>query len=218
MSTNTGVVQSANASGKSNITMSSVVNPRMFDTFEKKGRLLKSLVREKISEVLSELPSTLHHLLKVQCILSGSSISSIYHNETINDFDLWFKEKTMIEGSKSYILGQHQHSIMEYGETDAYAGLQPNNENYTQKIITNNAITLKGKVQIITLGEYDQQRKYFDFVHCMPFYDIEKDIFYISPEQMECISEKKLKIKTPVGKLPSEWRISKFLRRDWSWY
>jgi hypothetical protein len=217
MLTNTGVVQSASASGKSNITMSSLVNPKIYETFERKGLVLKALVREKISEALSGLPSTLHHMLKVQCILSGSSISSIYHNETINDFDLWFKEKTLIEGSKSYVLEQHAHSIMEYGETDAYAGLEPNNEKYNAKIITNNAITLKGKVQIITLGEYDQQRKYFDFVHCMPFYDIEKDIFYISPEQMECISEKKLKMN-PGGRTPTEWRISKFLRRDWGWY
>lgn len=191
------------------------LDPRAFKDFESKATILKTHVREKILRAIENFPFGLHGRLQANCILSGSSISSIYHNEEVKDFDLWCKYELQIGPIKEDIIKKYSDEIADYKDEDGYDSLRPGNQG-DQKVITNNAITLKHKVQFIHLGNYFSQRRLFDFVHCLPYYDLKDDKLYISPQQMSCIDTKTL-VGNPGGKPPMDWRIQKFQKRGWSW-
>ena len=189
------------------------IDPRSVEGFEAKAKALKEKVEQAISNVLILYPTGLYHRIISNCVLSGSSISSLYHSEPVKDFDLWCKDIHVLSTMEKEIPEKYSNQIMEYDEKDSYGNLTGKKQN--QKIITNNAITMTGKVQLITLSTYDILRKQFDFVHCMPYYDLSEKKFYISPHQLECIAKKKLELN-PDAKKPLEWRIEKFKNRGWA--
>lgn len=218
MSTTTNATQSTNASAIFSIgtwNPTPTPDPRSVSSFEAKSIALKLQVKEKLADKLYKLPQGLCDLLFRWCVLSGSSISSIYHNETPKDFDLWCKDAEMLPHIEKAIKEKYSDQIMTYGEQDGYDNLRDGNQGHAP-LITHNAITLKGNIQFITLGTYENQRKLFDLVHCLPYYDLELNTFYISPHQMDCVANKKL-VTNPGGKTPTDWRIGKFQKRGWTW-
>ena len=207
MSTTTSAIPSTNVNVTSNLDI--LTDPRAYVDFHSKARTLKYNIQKKLNEVLANTPSGLFEYIKENCILSGSSISSLYHSEAPKDYDLWFKDAQSINVVKEYIEATYPDEIAELSEE--YNGLKTNS-----KVITKNAITFKNKMQMIILGDYQTMRKTFDFTHCLPYYDIKDEKFYISEHQMELIARKKLEIN-PGGKTPVQWRIEKFKSRGWSW-
>lgn len=189
-----------------------VDDPRTFSDFTSKAKALKKLVQRNLNVLWLQLPSGLSDALKTRCILSGSSISSLYHDEVVKDFDLWLADfgpkNTDLLHMDELIRKTYDDYIAEYSEE--YSGMKK-----THKVVTQNAITLINKMQFITLAKYENARIGFDFVHCMPFYDLRTDKFYISEQQMDAIVKKKL-IQNPTGKAPVQWRIDKFLKRGWT--
>ena len=67
----------------------------------------------------------------------------------------------------------------------------------------------------ITLAKYGVARIGFDFIHCMPYFDLSSEKFFISEQQMDAIARKKL-IQNKTGKTPAGWRIEKFKSRGWT--
>ena len=196
-----------------NVLNTVLPDPRAMDSFDAKAKALKEKVESVFGSVMIDLPNGLYHRLMANCILSGSCISSIYHGEEPKDFDLWCRDASMIPILKEEIPQKYNDSIMEYNQS--YEELKSNSNFTAKKLITDNAITLKGKVQLITLGTYTEQRKMFDFTHCMPYYDCDAKTLYISPRQMQLIGMKKLE-QNPGGRAPVDWRIQKFKMRGWS--
>lgn len=188
-------------------------DPRVMDSFEDKAKALKEKVESVFRLAMEGLPIPLRSTLMKNCILSGSCISSIYHGEEPKDFDLWCRAELMIKVLKEEISQKYNDYIMDYNQS--YEELKSNSNVTARKLITDNAITMKGKVQLITLGTYTEQRKLFDFTHCMPYYDCDAKTLYISRHQMELIGTKKLE-QNPGGRAPKVWRISKFKMRGWS--
>jgi len=188
-------------------------DPRAMDSFEAKAKALKEKVESVFRSAMHDLPIPLRSTLVKNCILSGSCISSIYHGEEPKDFDLWCRAELMIPILKEEIPQKYNDYIMDYNQS--YEELKSNSNFTAKKLITDNAITMKGKVQLITLGTYDEQRKLFDFTHCMPYYDCDAKTLYISRRQIELISQKKLE-QNPGGRAPVDWRIQKFKMRGWS--
>lgn len=191
----------------------SLDDPRSFTDFGETAKALKKLVRSKLNHHLCEFPSGLYGRLTMNCILSGSAISSIYHSEEPKDYDLWCKDRSMIDTISKEIQEKYSEHIMEY--TDSYSGLA-GDSTPKLKLITKNAITLKGNIQLITLGDYESQRKMFDLIHCLPYYDLQEDKFYISEHQLDVIRRKKLE-KNPNGRPVADWRMGKFKLRGWDW-
>ena len=183
-------------------------------SFEECAKELKKRVRARFAEELIKLPSGLYNRIKTWCVLSGSSISSIFHSEAVKDFDLWSTNDAMITVIENDLLTKYQDCIMKYGDTEGYSDLGLGQQAH-KKVVTDNAIMLKGRIQFITLGMYEDQRELFDLVHCKPYYHLDTDTFYISPQQMDCIRNKKL-LKNPEGRHPTAWRISKFEKRGWT--
>lgn len=147
--------------------------------------------------------------------VSGGCIGSLIRGEKVNDYDVYFFNQFMADPI-----------VRLYTEDEAYKDdVEDINEKYreeihtkiTGKLITENAITLKNKIQLITkhYGQPDEIRSTFDFVHCMPYYDSRDDKLYMSYEQYQLIVGKKLKINCK--ETFTKHREEKFLNRGWTW-
>jgi hypothetical protein len=173
---------------------------------------LKKKVREHLNLAVQDIPDVLRLLIKKDCILSGSSISSIYHNEQPKDYDLWLKDYAFetAEALKANIVEKYSDAILDIA--DNYG--QPGAKGTPQPCVTANAITFKNKFQLIFIGDYHSERKNFDFLHCTPYFDLDTDKFYISERQFRAIRNKQLVIHSKTRKV-SEYRIQKFMSRGW---
>ena len=218
MLTPTNVIPSTSVNGISSTTtwIDVAEDPRSLIDFDAKAKALKILVASEIRKKLNELPINLAKILTENYILSGSSIASIYHGEQAKDYDLWVDiatEATATSSVKRYI-AKNMAFVAEY--QDKYGDLQIPDEKRGQKVITDRAITLTNGIQIITMGSFSELRRNFDFVHCLPYYVLYTDKFFISPLQMEVISKKKL-VQNIYGQQATAARILKFTERGWGW-
>lgn len=182
---------------------------RALDNFVDKAIALKAKIESYLEHIFHNMPSGITDVFKQNCILSGSSISSIYHNETPKDYDMWVHDEEMIVPIYDSLVLNWSDYIANYHDI-GYTEV-PNS-----KVITNNAITLINNVQFIRLGTYKEQRKTFDYIHCLPYYDLTTQKFYISSQQMDSIAKKKL-VEIPNGNKASIRRFNKFKERGWSY-
>ena len=171
---------------------------------------LKKKIKDHLSVGFDNFPDVLRLLFKQDCILSGSSISSIYHNEPVKDYDFWLKPGSFsnADAIRKNITEKYPDAILDISSTYGDGiGVAP--------CVTANAITFKNKFQLITLGDFVSERKNFDFLHCTPYYDLDTDKFYISERQFDAIKRKKL-IRHSVTREIHHYRISKFKERGFT--
>jgi predicted transcriptional regulator len=83
--------------------------------------------------------------------------------------------------------------------------------------LTDNAITLSNKVQVIIrfYGTPEEIHKNFDFVHATGVYDYSQDELHISKEIYESVLAKALIYNGSLYPIASLFRIRKFLKRGW---
>lgn len=183
----------------------------MIDDWKDKAAVVKKSLRLHLYEALSVLPLDVRDTFMSHCILSGSSISSVYHGESVNDFDLYARDLKDINIIRTLIESSFYDWIEEYDSK--YPGAKGAGDP-TGKIITGNAITLKGKTQFITISDYQTMRKSFDLKHCLPYYDLKEDKLYISESQMLIIDKKILVLNQENG-VVAPYRLDKFKNRGW---
>lgn len=174
---------------------------------------LKKKIKAHLDGAYDKFPDVLRLLFQKDCILSGSSISSIYHNETVKDYDFWLKPGPFsnADAIRKNIIEQFTDIIL---DISANYG-QPGAKGAPELCVTANAITFKNKFQLITLGDYHSERKNFDFLHCTPYYDLDADKFYISERQFDAIKRKKLIRHSETAEI-QKYRIEKFKQRGFT--
>lgn len=172
---------------------------------------IKQIINEEL--MLKRVPALGHELhtwIFTNAILTGGAISSLLHNEEVNDWDLYVKSPQAIAGFSSHIMEEYNQS--EVKEINPKYMIETEVEG---KLITSHATTFKNNVQVITMGAADM-RKTFDFVHCMPWYDIAANKLYISEYQYNIIMDKKI-VRNPECKMPhNAYRMQKYIERGWS--
>lgn len=172
--------------------------------------ILKKKIKAHLDGAYDNFPDVLRVLIQKDCILSGSSISSIYHNEEVKDYDFWLKPEAFFNADalRKNITEKYSDAILcisdKYGDGSK-----------SEPCVTANAITFKNKFQLITLGDYHSERKNFDFLHCTPYYDLDSDKFYISERQFDAIKRKKL-IRHSETREIQKYRIHKFKERGFT--
>jgi hypothetical protein len=142
------------------------------------------------------------------CIITGGCISSLYFGEKVNDIDLYAKDSKKLSTVQKLIIeiGEHIKEVKGYSLTNA-----------DNKLITNNAITLKNDVQFITIADAETCRKQFDFIHCMPWFDIKTQKLHISESQFNSIKNRQL-VPNISGETVKPYRLQKYLDKGWkSW-
>lgn len=172
-------------------------------------------VKQTINEelMLKRVPALGHEMhtwIFQNAILTGGAISSLIHNEMPNDWDLYAKTPQAIAGFSSHIMEELNQSEVKEVNVKYIADTEVEG-----KLITANATTFKNNVQVITMGAADM-RKTFDYVHCMPWYDIAANKLYISQYQYNIIMEKKL-VRNPDCKIShNAYRTQKYIDRGWT--
>ena len=147
------------------------------------------------------------------CVISGGMISALFHDEAVHDIDLYCKDKLMMQSIKDYIVnsGKNIKSIESY-ELDSDGNKV--SKGPAHPCVTENAVTLTNDVQFIYIDTWPNAQSKFDFVHCMPYYDIGTQKLYISEAQFNAIKNKRL---IPTGKVETkEKRIDKYVKRGWN--
>jgi hypothetical protein len=185
----------------------------VWPVWQSQAAKLKEDIRRKVTENASGIHDVLWLLLRNDCILSGSCISSIFHGEEPKDYDFWMKPKpfSKAEFIRQNIIEKYSADILDISENYGGAGAKGEPD----LCVTANAITFKNKFQLITLADYYTARKSFDFVHCLPYFDFEEDKFFISESQFSIIQQKWLISQHP-GNIISPHRVGKFESRGWT--
>lgn len=142
------------------------------------------------------------------CVITGGCISSLFHNEAVNDIDVYAKTKKSMMTIKDHII-QSGNSIK---TANAY---NLDDSDISRPLITENAVTLTNDVQFIYLGTVDECRPKFDFMHCMPWFDIQSQRLHISESQYTAIESKTLVLNIS-GEAVKDRRIQKYLSKGWT--
>jgi hypothetical protein len=166
-------------------------------------------VKERIEQFIKsvKLPVVLIKPLK-NSILTGGASASLFHGDTPKDWDFYLTNQADIDEINKVIK-----------ETEVLQAIQDINPKYgvdtivEGKLVTPRAITFKNGVQIITMSRADA-RDTFDFIHCMPYYDIQTKTYHISRRQFVSIKSKTL-MHNPKSPQPATYRRQKFLNRGW---
>ena len=176
-----------------------------------KHTLVNSLESFILTVAKLNTPSILYHK---SFFVSGGVIGSLLRNEEPNDIDIYFFHEKLA-GSIIHLYTQDESYKNEVEDVnEKYRDVIPNKDG---KLITENAVTLKSRLQLITrhYGEPALIRKTFDFVHCLPYYDSRDDKLYISKEQYDLCMNKKLKVNSPANL--TKHREEKFKKRGYTW-
>jgi hypothetical protein len=186
-------------------------DPEGFESFFRdECQKLKLKVRDAITAKLAELPGPVMLSFKSNCCLSGGSISSIYHGEAVKDYDLWVKDKRDIETIRRQLEQKDFSNIVTEDNGSEYDGMKMPKGRYT----SDNAITLQNRIQFILLSDLEDARGNFDFIHCLPYYDLLSDKMYISKAQFAAIRHKQLIANNSDN--VTKKRIEKFRAKGWS--
>ncbi len=101
---------------------------------------------------------------------------------------------------------------------DEDSDIDKSEEKYRVKYLTENAITLTDKIQIVLrfAGNAEEIHKNYDFVHCTNYYDYLNNSLVLNEEALTSILTKELKYQGSKFPICSMIRLRKFLARGWT--
>jgi len=187
-------------------------------------------------------------LVRKNSIITGGSIVSMLLNEPVNDYDYYFTDKETTRKVAEYYVNEfkkynkldmevkeEKDRIKIYvasagvaGETDEMEEDIPEElkedievsekEEHDPVFLTTNAITLKGKIQIVIrfYGEPDEIHDNYDFVHATCYWRSENGHLSLPRKALEAILTKELKYAGSKYPLASIFRTKKFIERGWT--
>lgn len=177
----------------------------------RKINTIKDIFRAKMGDFDEELPMAYTQYFK-DGIITGGAFASLWHHEEPKDWDFYFTDGNMMSDFQAKVMNGDPAGLLLQCVKDT--GPYFTQVQVDGKLVTANAVTLKCGLQMITMATANH-RKYFDFIHCMPYYDYNKDELYISPQQLDAIKRKQI-IKNPNFKgTPKPFRVEKYLDRGW---
>lgn len=182
-------------------------------------KLLTGVFENYLSSITDEV---LREKVKNSAFIAGGCIPSMLMDEWVNDYDVYFTSKVvaievwnyyrkLIDSEKS------RDRLITHGED--YIKIKYEKElsknTYAPVFISNNAITLTDKIQIITkfTGEPQDVVKNFDWAHLRSYYKYPK--LYLDPEVYRYITEKDLVYTGSAYPLSSMMRMQKYTKKGW---
>lgn len=181
-------------------------------------------------------------LVEMNSIITGGSIVSLLKNENVSDFDIYFRNSTTAVAVARYyaeffkdrykieITGPPAFSVRvkslgiatneepEDEESTESPEEQDSTKRYQPLSMTNNAITLANKIQLILRfwGEPEEIHKNFDFVHCTNYWQSWDRRLVLRQEALEAILAMELRYVGSKYPLCSIFRLRKFIKRGWT--
>ena len=171
---------------------------------------VKNVVQKKLRELLSDIPVETYPYFK-ECILTGGCFASLFLDEEVHDWDVYLRDSVTISRFESFVMSDTPTLNEVADVTSGYMIIT----NVDGKLVTANAITFKNGLQVIIKTD-KTHRETFDFLHCMPYFDMATQQLFISRRQYDAIKDKKL-VKNPRHALAlNEQRVEKFISRGWN--
>jgi hypothetical protein len=117
-----------------------------------------------------------------------------------------------------YFESQSEDSTIEFAESlidEAAEG--KNDDKYRPVFLSQNAITLSNKVQLVIrfYGEPDEIHDNYDFVHAMCYWDHAKKHLELPAEALEALLSRTLVYRGSLYPIASIFRTKKFIERGW---
>lgn len=119
------------------------------------------------------------------------------------------------QGTYSYFETMNEDAAEEFAET-LITDIE-NKEPYRPIFISQNAITLSNKIQIVTrfYGEPDKIHNNYDFAHAMCYWDHKNEHLHLPAEALECLLSRTLIYRGSLYPIASVFRTKKFIERGW---
>ena len=171
---------------------------------------VRDRVQSKLRELISDLPTESYPNFK-EMILTGGCFASLFHNEEPNDWDVYLRDIDTAQEFDGMVMGDVTMMALVKDVNPAYRVATK----VRSKVITENAVSFKNGLQVITNND-KSGRKSFDFIHCMPYFDMATQKLFISRLQYDCIKQKKLMKNPDHARELSGHRIDKFISRGWN--
>lgn len=207
-----------------------------------KYKTIESVIRRKVKAWSDTLPEDLRGRAVENVIVTGGCIPSMLLNETVSDYDFYFKDIDTCElllkhylgimGVDSAVTGKILFVNLEGTEelrlglsrsTDSISRIEDvairakSNGDFSPVFLTNNAVTLTNCTQLVFrfYGSPSEIHKNYDFTHATSLWTHDGGL-EINPDALQCIVEKSLRYQGSLYPLATLFRLRKFLTRGWS--
>lgn len=199
-----------------------------------KKKTINKIITKKIQDWADSIKDeAVKKLVLENTIVTGGCIASMLLQEEVNDFDIYFQNKKTTLAVARYYLdvfkktkGGTNSKIEEKDDRVSIkiisSGIlegrkEEGDKKYSIQYITQNAITLSHKIQIITrfFGSPEQIHENYDFVHCMNYWTPAEGVV-LRAEALECLLTKELRYVGSLYPFCSIVRTKKFIQRHWT--
>lgn len=209
-----------------------------------KAKLIKSVLARKLSAWRYSITDpVVNGLVSANTLVTGGCFVSMLHNEAVNDYDIYFTNRETSLAVAKYYAGQYKKRDIHVVESkedrveffirsNGVEGILPaadENEDeepqhdetgvddYQPVFFSPNAVTLKGKIQIITrfYGDAAEIHKNFDFIHCTCSYEWATGRLNLPTDALLAIINKDLIYQHSLYPVCAIIRTRKFIKRGW---
>lgn len=173
-----------------------------------KTRTIKRRLGKVIGDwVKSITDEQLARQVKENVFVTGGSIVSMLLNEPVNDYDVYCRSESIKNRLARYYEGivDHKKAVED-------------KEEYEPVHISDNAITLKGKIQIITrfYGSPREVHRQFDFVHCTCYWKSWDKELVLPQKALTSILTRELRYVGSIYPICSMVRMRNYISKGWS--
>ena len=149
-----------------------------------------------------------------------NKLTDIRKEKNLSDLRMIVKEETILNIKGIYEDRVVIHIPSSGVASDSVEGEVKEIENkgkYLPVFISQNAITLSDKIQLVTrfYGDPEKIHSNYDFVHAMNYYDYSKNDLALHPEALESLLSRTLIYKGSLYPIASIFRTKKFIERGW---
>lgn len=156
----------------------------------------RNILKSELDKFIERLIPETKDLFRKNAYVAGGAISTLITNESFNDLDVYFNSYDDLSSFCDH-----------YNEINDFV-----------KMITENAISFDGKVQVIKKYWGDPVNMFhtFDFQHLHGYYDYDSDYLMVPDYVYRLIANKELIYTGSEFPVNSLLRIRKYLKRGWN--
>lgn len=200
-------------------------------------------LREQVDRWADTLPPDLARQVSTGVIIAGGSLVSLITDTDVNDYDVYLRSRSLANqmvyyyasvweqdhpGSQVRVVTDGGVSRVSHPVADSWPGSDvsimdtPRNpdpdKEYHPVCITHNAITLGGRIQVVTrfAGDRDEILRNFDFLHCTCSWSSATNQVYTPSDALMSIINHELVYIGSLYPLCSVIRADKYVRRGYT--
>jgi hypothetical protein len=169
-----------------------------------KAKQIEKLLTGVMNNFLESIPDNyIKDIIKEDTYITGGCIPSMLIDEFVNDYDIYFYTKEDAEKVKNYFENNHTKN---------------KSDKFHVKLITENAINLSDKIQLITKfwGDPSFVTDEFDWQHIKSWYSCKEEKLYLTSDVYQLVVEKELIYTGSDYPLSSLMRLKKYIKKGWN--